>query len=80
MLTKDLVEDTIDALTVEEFLTHSTLNATTSSANERGKDRPAQGVFNAESHGVHGWPLQPTYCMLLGSLGVKLKVNQARRC
>ena len=32
MLTKNLVEDTIDALTVEEFLTHSTLNATTSSA------------------------------------------------
>ena len=80
MLTKDLVEDTIDALTVEEFLIHPPLNATASGANEWGKDRPAQGVFDAESHGVHGPPLQPTYCMLLGSHWVKLKVNQSRRC
>ena len=80
MLTKDLVEDTIDALPVEEFLPHPTLNPTASSANERGKKRPAQGVLKSEFHGVHGPPLQPTYCMLLESLGVKLKVNQARRC
>lgn len=80
MLTKDLVEDTIDPLTVEEILTHPMLNATATSANERGENRPAQGVFDAESHGVHGPPLQPTYCMLLGSHWVKLKVNQSRRC
>lgn len=80
MLKKDLVEDTIDALAVEEFLTHTTLNPTASSANEGGEDRPAQGVLKSESQGIHGPPLQPTYCMLLGSLGVKLKVNQTRRC
>tara|TARA_B100000123_G_scaffold246879_1_gene203583 strand:+ start:900 stop:1109 length:210 start_codon:yes stop_codon:yes gene_type:complete len=68
VLPDDVVQHAVNPLTVEPFLTDSPLGSLAPCSHERGQHGPAEGVFNAIEQRGHGFPLEPTYGFVLGTL------------
>ncbi len=80
MLTHDVIQDSVNSLSVMEFLGDFPLVSSAKGADKWGEDSPTKGLFKVADDGVHALRFALTYCSLVEAPQSKLKVIQWRRC
>lgn len=76
----DVIENTVDAFFVVQFLGDSPFHSASSGADERCENGPAECAFKRGIQVIHDTPSGVGYWWVWLTPTAKLKVNQGRRC